>query len=82
MKLRNTLLSILAAGAIFSTTSCMKNYTCQCAVKYSGYPGLPDSSAREYKIYNTKSAAESICKDNSIDKTNNGIKTLEVCKLY
>ena len=82
MKFRNTLLLILAAGAVLSTSSCLKSYTCQCITTYDGYPGLPDSTITEYKIYNSKAGAESICKDASIDKTENGIKTVEACKLY
>ncbi len=73
---------LLAAICAVTVTSCTKKYTCQCAIKYSGTPGLPDSTTNEYRIYNTKSEAEKLCKEESYEKTQNGIKVTETCKLY
>ncbi len=63
-------------------SSCTKKYTCQCSIKYSGAPGLPDSTTNEYEIIDSKKNAEKLCKDESFEKEENGIKVVETCKLY
>ena len=72
--------SVLALS-VFSM-SCTKSYTCSCVIKYSGYPGLPDSVINTYSITDTKSNAKSKCSKNSGTFTNNNIKTVETCTLY
>ena len=81
MKLRSTL--ILATLLLcFGATSCVKDYTCQCEISYSGKPGLPDTLLKEYKIRDSKKNAESLCEGNSANSEDNGIKTVEDCSLY
>ena len=82
MKLRFP--TILAAAFIAATvlSSCTRTYICQCTVKYSGEPGLPDSSIREYEIRDTKKKAKSTCEANSGTYQTGNIKTVETCKLY
>lgn len=72
--------SVLAMSLF--TTACTKNYTCSCVIKYSGYPGLPDSSINTYTITDTKSNAKSKCQKESGTFTNNGITSVETCTLY
>ena len=81
MSLKTTL---LLGAAVFAITcsSCVHEYTCQCRIKYSGQPGLPDSLVREYPIRNTKDNAKSLCEQNSQHTEQNGIKTDEDCKLF
>lgn len=83
MKLRSTLLLGAVVLAI-SCSSCVHDFTCQCKIKYSGQPGLPDSTIREYSIRDKKDKAKSLCEQNSshtTDQTTN-IKTDEDCKLF
>ena len=61
MKFRTTLLLSVAITGLIAMSSCTKNYTCHCNIKYSGYPGLPDSIVKEYSIIDTKSAAKNKC---------------------
>ena len=82
MKFRTTILLVLVIAGSVLMTSCTKSYTCQCSIVYSGAPGLPDSSEQVYSITNTKSGAKSACSGNSGTNTNNGITTVETCKLY
>ena len=84
MRSRGSVLLLLAVFGTIFMTSCSKKYICQCKIMYSGSPGLPDSTANEFDIYNTKSAAESICKEESYENTdsNTGIKVKETCVLY
>lgn len=82
MTSRGSVLLLLAISGIVLLNSCTKKYTCQCSIKYSGTPGLPDSTANEYEIINSKTNAEKICKDASFEKEQNGIKVVETCKLY
>ena len=81
MSLKSTL---LLGAAVFAITcsSCVREYTCQCRIKYTGQPGLPDSLMREYPIRDTKDKAKSLCEQNSAHTEQNGIKTDEDCKLY
>lgn len=84
MRFRSSVLLILTIVGVLTMSSCVKNYTCQCVVKYSGAPGLPDSTYTEYKITNNKSGAESVCEEESFEHTDatTGIKVVETCKLY
>lgn len=82
MKFRLPILFVLAFTGIVAMSSCVKKYTCHCVIKYSGYPGLPDSSIQEYDITDSKSGAKSKCEGESIDKTTNGVRTVETCTLY
>jgi hypothetical protein len=81
MSLKSTL---LLGAAVFAITcsSCVQEYTCQCRIKYSGQPGLPDSIMREYPIRDKQDEAKSLCEQNSQHTVVNGIKTDEDCKLY
>ncbi len=81
MSLKNTLLLGLAILTV-SASSCVRDYTCRCRIKFSGTPGLPDSTYREYPIRDTKDKAKSICEERSSDVDKNGIKTNEACALY
>jgi len=81
MSLKSTLLLGVAALSLICS-SCVREYTCQCRIKYSGQPGLPDSLVREYSIRNKKDAAKSLCEGNSMHSETNGIKTDEDCALY
>lgn len=82
MKFRLFPVLIIAFFCIVATSSCVKKYTCQCVIKYSGVPGLPDSAIQEYDITDKKSNAESACKAESYTHDANGIHTEETCKLY
>jgi len=83
MKLRAALLP-LALLTVIGATSCVREYTCQCMIKYSGQPGLPDSFMREYSIRDTKDKAKELCKANSFTATDakSNITTQENCDLY
>ena len=82
MKFRGSAILLLVLGTMFVASSCVKKFTCQCQVKYTGAPGLPDSTVREYEIVDSKKKAESLCEQQSFEKEANGIKLKEVCKLY
>jgi hypothetical protein len=82
MKSRGSVLLLMAVAGVMFCSSCVKKYTCQCRVTFTGKPGLPDSTAREYEVYNTQSGAKSICEEASYEKEQNGIKTKEECSLY
>ncbi|HRO41507.1 MAG TPA: hypothetical protein PL009_01640 [Flavipsychrobacter sp.] len=82
MKLR---FSTIIAAAFFTVTafsSCTREYICQCTIKYTGEPGLPDSTVREYEIRDTKKKAKSACEANSSTSTTGNIKTEETCKIF
>ena len=81
MSLRTTLL-LAVAGITLFCTSCVREYTCQCQIVYTGQPGLPDTLVREYPIKDTKKNAESTCTSNSFTSENNGIHTEESCELF
>jgi hypothetical protein len=80
-------LAMLLAGSL-SMTSCVKNYTCQCVIKYGGYPGLPDSVINTYTITNDKTDAQSKCKNEAFNASNTpyvnnaAITATETCILY
>lgn len=82
MKQRFSLIAVLAVFMVVSMSSCVKEFICHCEVKYEGYPGLPDSTYREYNITDKKDAAKSLCEGNSATYELNGIKTTENCYLY
>ena len=75
---------LLAAAFVILTgfSSCVREYTCQCTVTYTGQPGLPDSSLQEYPIKDTKKNAKSLCEANSYTSTESGITVTEKCELY
>lgn len=82
MKLFNSLFFSAALIALISTTSCTKEYVCQCTITYSGIAGLPDTVVKEYDIRDTKSKAKSICEGNSATIEKDNVKTVETCKLF
>lgn len=83
MKHRNTLLlTVLLFMVTVGMTSCVRDYICQCEIKYSGQPGLPDSSMRSYTVRDTKKNARSLCEQNSFTHEDGDIKSDEVCQLY
>lgn len=81
MQLRTTLL-LAVAGATLFFSSCVREYTCQCQIVYSGSPGLPDTVIKTYPVKDTKKKAKSICEQNSTTSDNNGIRTEEECRLF
>ena len=83
MKLRPSLaLSILSLLCIIGAASCTKTYICHCDIKYTGVPGLPDSTSKEFNITDTKSNASSTCSKQSQTYVNNYITSVENCYLY
>ena len=83
MKKRSTsFLIALSAIVLFTTTSCTREYTCQCQMIYSGAPGLPEGEVREYMITDSKKNAESKCRGNSREYDNGNIHTIEECDLF
>jgi hypothetical protein len=83
MKLRSGLLVGIAFIFIFCTSSCTREYICQCEIAYSGRPGLPDTLINEYKLTNTQKKAQQICEEGSGEhESEEGITTIETCKLY
>lgn len=83
MTLRSTLL-LGATLLVVACSSCVHDYTCQCKIKYSGQPGLPDSTIREYSIRDNKDKAQAACEQNSSHSTDESthITTDEDCKLF
>lgn len=82
MKLRSGLLTGFALLLIVGASSCTKDFICQCEIAYSGRPGLPDTLYNEYKLTDTKKGAQKICEAGSSESVDEGIKTVETCKLY
>lgn len=82
MKLRSWLLPALAIIIVAGTSSCTQNFICQCEIAYSGQPGLPDTLINEYELSNTKKKAQEICESGSSENEEEGILTVETCKLY
>lgn len=82
MSLRTLLLLAIAGITLITTSSCVREYTCQCQIVYSGQPGLPDTLIREYPVKDTKKKAKSACEANSTTSDNNGIHTEEDCHLF
>ena len=81
MKLRFALI-VFSVLLTLGLTSCTREYICQCTIRYSGQPGLPDSTMREYPIKDTRKGAKSVCEGNSGTYETNGIKAEENCRLY
>lgn len=81
MKLRTLLVLTLISAGIISMSSCVKKYTCKCIIKYSGYPGMPDSTIHEYEIQDNLAGAKDACKNGSFQHDENGIHTDESCIL-
>jgi len=75
---------VLALGiaVVFVAGSCTRSYICHCNIAYSGTPGLPDTTFKEYNITDTKSNAQSQCKAESGTYDNNYIHTVDSCYLY
>ncbi len=82
MKLRFSFLLVAAFVTTICFSSCTRDYICQCTIRYSGQPGLPDSSMKEYPVKDTKKKAKSVCESNSGTYETNGIKAEETCRLY
>lgn len=82
MKFRFLLVLVSAFVIVAGMSSCVREYTCQCVIKYSGQPGLPDSTIHEYTVRDTKKKAKSVCEANSGTYENGSIKTVEDCHLY
>ncbi|MFT4060752.1 MAG: hypothetical protein QM642_00175 [Edaphocola sp.] len=77
--------TLLIAGGlttIIAASSCTREFTCQCVISYSGAPGLPDTTIREYSITDTKKNARSACQANSGTYVKDGITTVEDCDLF
>ena len=81
MAIRTLLLSAAALTAVCAT-SCVKDYTCQCTITYSGAPGLPEPKVMEYTVRDTKTKAQNLCRDNSSTTVTTGITADEDCTLY
>jgi len=82
MKLRFSAILAVAFLTVTALSSCTREYICQCTIKYSGEPGLPDSTVREYEIKDTKKKAKSACEANSGTYTTGNVKTEETCKIF
>ena len=82
MKFRLSIILVLAFYGTIAMSSCVKKYTCQCVIKYSGTPGLPDSLVNEYDVTDSKKGAEDVCKKESYSHDSNGVHTVETCRLY
>ncbi len=80
---RAFLYTLSALAILTSASSCVREYTCQCTITYTGQPGLPEPVHREYPLRDTKGNARDLCKGNSQKpKQQGGITTEEVCDLY
>lgn len=75
-----SILGVTALGA--GVTSCIKDYTCRCEIAYSGKPGLPEPTTKEYSVRDNSKNASSKCKAASRVTTEMGITTTETCDLY
>ena len=82
MKLSRFLFLALAIAGIITSTSCTKKYICHCNINYSGAPGLPDSTFKEYDITDTKDKAKRKGEGESGTHTNNFIPSVKTCYLY
>lgn len=83
MKFTKIAYTLLAASIILAgASSCTREFTCQCYISYSGQPGLPDTTLREYTITDTKKNAEKLCQEHSGTYESGGIRTVETCDLW
>jgi len=73
---------LLIGGLVFVTSSCTREFTCQCVMAYSGAPGLPDTTIRDYTIRDTKNNARDLCRGNSGVYQEGSIITHEDCDLW
>lgn len=77
------ILLILFVFVIGIMSSCTREYTCQCVVKYTGNPpGIPDSAMHEFAIRDTKKEAKSKCEANSTTVSQDNVTMTEKCQLY
>jgi hypothetical protein len=85
MLLNNSMkkLTVLLFLIVVMSSSCTREFICQCTVKYTGnVPGLPLPSTTESVIKNTKSQAKENCINNSTTTTQDGVTMTETCDLY
>lgn len=83
MKLFSLLLPVALFTLVLTTSSsCTQEYTCQCTIKYTGIPNLPDTLINEYPIKDTKKKAKSACEAKSATFTTGSVTTTETCKLF
>lgn len=82
MKSRFSLFIAVSVFMLIGFSSCVREYTCQCGIKYTGQPGLPDSTTNSYTIKDTKKKAKAACESHSGEYQNGNIKTVENCMLY
>jgi polyferredoxin len=79
----NKLLKFLLVIVVLGTSSCTREFVCQCSVTYSGtQPGLPAKRVQEYTLKDTKATAEKKCSSNSKTTVSDNITLKEDCKLY
>lgn len=77
------ILAIGIIGFVLLSSSCTREYICQCVVKYEGrMPNLPDSAVHEFFVRDTKKEAAKKCEANSTTIDENGVKMDEKCRLY
>jgi len=81
MRLFNILFLSVAIAAILGTSSCTKEYTCQCTITYSGVAGLPDPVKNTYTVRDTKKGAKSVCESKSATFVKDNVRTVETCIL-
>jgi hypothetical protein len=68
---------------LFGSSSCVREYVCQCKIKYTGsVVGLPDSIYYDKVIKNTRSNSQEHCKSASKSVTTDGITMTQTCDLY
>ncbi|HLU16719.1 MAG TPA: hypothetical protein VKZ76_01585 [Edaphocola sp.] len=79
-RIGTVLLVVLAIST--GMTSCVKNYTCKCDIRYEGQPGLPAPTSREYEIKDTHKNAQDLCRSASKVETHMGVTTIEECDLF
>lgn len=82
MKIRFGLLIATFFVIMIGMSSCIRSYTCECRISYSGQPGLPDTVFQDYPLKDTKKKAKSVCESNSSVTVNGTITTTEECYLY
>ena len=82
MKIRPSIILALAFVGMITYSSCKKKYICHCNIVYTGAPGLPDSTTKEFDITDSKSSAKSTCEKESGTHVNNYITSVETCYLY
>jgi hypothetical protein len=82
MKIRFPLFGLVAFLMLFGLSSCVREYTCQCVIVYSGQPGLPDTVIREYPVKDTRKKAKSVCESNSGTYQSGDILAVETCEIF